>query len=96
MDSIAGVLVVSAGAAKKSSSLAGAEAGARSPPKSPKSAEAETCSSAAGGEADVKFSIPKEALSLTTADGSKKLYSGSHELVFSRGNGDDATVAVAV
>ena len=51
---------------------------------------------AAGGEADVKFSIPKEALSLTTADGSKKLYSGSHELVFSRGNGEDTTVAVNV
>ena len=51
---------------------------------------------AAGAEADVKFSIPKEALSLTTADGSKKLYSGSHELVFSRGNGEDTTVAVTV
>ena len=37
-----------------------------------------------------------QALALTTADGSKKVYSGSHELVFSRGNGEDIKVAVTV
>lgn len=52
---------------------------------------------AVGGSATLKFTIPKLALSLTTADGSKKLYSGSHELLFSRGNTiDDVKVTVAV
>ena len=56
----------------------------------------ERVSVAAGGTATVRFIIPKAALVLTTADGSTKLYSGEHELIFSRGNGADATVAVTV
>lgn len=51
---------------------------------------------AAGGSATVQFTIPKQSLAITTADGSKKLYSGEHELVFSRGNGNDNSVKVTV
>ena len=51
---------------------------------------------AAGGSTTVQITIPKQSLSLTTADGSKKLYSGEHELVFSRGNGNDSSVKVTV
>ena len=51
---------------------------------------------AAGGEGELSFSIAKQALSLTTADGSQKLYSGTHGLLFSRGNGEDVRVAVAI
>ena len=51
---------------------------------------------AAGGSATVAFTIPKQALALTTADGSKKQYPGAHQLIFSRGNGADATVSVTV
>ena len=48
------------------------------------------------GKATVRFELEKERLALTTADGSRKLYSGVHELVFSRGNGQDQRVAVTV
>lgn len=51
---------------------------------------------AAGGSATLQFTIPKQSLAITTADGSKKLYSGEHELVFSRGNGNDMSVKVTV
>ena len=51
---------------------------------------------AAGGSATVAFTIPKQALALTTADGSKKQYPGAHQLIFSRGNGADAAVSVTV
>ena len=51
---------------------------------------------AAGASVTVAFKIPKQSLALTTADGSKKLYSGEHELVFSRGNGNEAKVSITV
>jgi hypothetical protein len=35
-------------------------------------------------------------LQLTTADGSRKSYTGIHNLIFSRGNGNDQTVPVTV
>ena len=50
----------------------------------------------AGSGATLQFTIPKQSLAITTADGSKKLYSGEHELVFSRGNGNDMSVKVTV
>ena len=34
--------------------------------------------------------------SLTTADGSRRVYAGGHELVFSRGNGRDVVIPVTV
>ena len=51
---------------------------------------------AAGASATVAFKIPKQSLSLTTADGTKKIYSGEHELVFSTGNGDEVNVSITV
>jgi hypothetical protein len=51
---------------------------------------------AAGGSVTVPFTIPTAKLKLTTADGSRKQYAGSHELVFSRGNGQDVKVAVTI
>lgn len=51
---------------------------------------------AAAGSATVAFKIPKETLELTTADGSKKLYSGEHELVFSTGNNNEVKVTITV
>ena len=52
---------------------------------------------AKGGTATVQFTIPSEALSITTADGSRKLYAGVHNLVFSRGDAaDDVTLPVTL
>lgn len=34
--------------------------------------------------------------SLTTADGSRRVYAGGHELVFSRGNGRDVVIPVTI
>jgi beta-glucosidase len=56
----------------------------------------ERTSIAAGAKSTVVFRIPFEALALTTSDGSRKLYGGAHDLVFSRGNGVDANVTVSV
>ena len=56
----------------------------------------ERVSVSAGSNATVVFSIPRTNLALTTSDGSKKLYGGTHELLFSRGNGDDVTVNVTL
>ena len=56
----------------------------------------ERVSVAAGSNASVLFSIPRKNFALTTSDGSKKLYGGTHELLFSRGNGDDVKVNVTV
>ena len=50
----------------------------------------------AGATAAVPFTIPREALSLVTKDGSRKLYAGAHNLVFSRGNGMETQVTVVV
>ena len=50
----------------------------------------------AGGSATLQFTIPKQSLAITTADGSKKLYNGEHKLVFSRGNGNDISVTVTI
>lgn len=50
----------------------------------------------AGESATVHFEIEKERLAVTTADGGLHLYSGVHELLFSRGNGDDQKVSVTV
>jgi hypothetical protein len=49
-----------------------------------------------GGSAQVSFEIEAAALALTTADGSRRLYTGTHDLIFSRGNGADVTVPVTV
>jgi beta-glucosidase len=51
---------------------------------------------AAGASATLTFSITAEMLRLTTADGSRRSYAGMHNLVFSRGNGNDQTVPVVV
>jgi beta-glucosidase len=56
----------------------------------------ERVSLAAGATATLRFDIPKNRLSLTTASGHKKLYLGPHNLIFSRGNGPDVSVAVHV
>lgn len=56
----------------------------------------ERVSISAGASATVAFSIPRTNLALTTSDGSKKLYGGTHELLFSRGNGHDVKVNVTV
>ena len=50
----------------------------------------------AGESAHVQFEILASELSVTTADGSPKLYAGTHNLVFSRGNGKDVVVPVAI
>lgn len=44
----------------------------------------------------VQFEIEALELSVTTASGDSKLYTGTHNLVFSRGNGHDITVPVAL
>ena len=51
---------------------------------------------AAGAQTTVKFKLSAEQLQLVTADGSAKSYPGTHEIVFSRGSGNDQTVAVTV
>ena len=50
----------------------------------------------AGETTQVQFEILASELSVTTADGSPKLYEGTHNLVFSRGNGKDVVVPVAI
>ncbi len=50
----------------------------------------------AGESTQVDFEILASELSVTTADGSPKLYTGTHNLVFSRGNGKDVVVPVAI
>ena len=56
----------------------------------------ERVSLAAGASTTVEFFFSVGNLAITTADGTKKLYSGVHELSFSRGNGADSTVPVTV
>ena len=56
----------------------------------------ERVSVAAGESMNVVFSLPQESLALTTADGSRRVYDGVHELVFSRGNGKDTVVPVTL
>jgi len=51
---------------------------------------------AAGASAQIEFRIEAAALASTTADGTMKLYTGTHDLIFSRGNGNDVTVAAVV
>jgi hypothetical protein len=47
-----------------------------------------------GASTTIKFVLSKNQLALTTSSGDKKLYTGRHELIFSRGNGNDVTVFV--
>ena len=49
-----------------------------------------------GESTQVQFDIDAQELSVTTVDGTPKLYAGTHNLVFSRGNGIDITVPVAI
>ena len=56
----------------------------------------ERVSLAAGASTTVEFFFSVGNLAITTADGTKKLYSGVHELSFSRGNGADSTAPVTV
>lgn len=50
-----------------------------------------------GESVTVRFSIPQASLAITTANGSKKLYPGVHNLVFSRGNKEaDVTVPFTI
>jgi len=49
-----------------------------------------------GASTTVKFSFSAAALALTTAGGRKKSYGGVHNIVFSRGNGNDQTVPVDI
>ena len=56
----------------------------------------ERVSLVAGASTSVKFALTTPMLSLTTADGSRKSYAGVHNLIFSRGNGNDQIVPVAV
>merc|ERR1712166_212585 len=51
---------------------------------------------ASHSSATVEFVVPKSSLYLTTADGDRKVYPGQHDLVFSRGNGEDAVVSVEI
>lgn len=44
----------------------------------------------------IEFDIDASELSVTTADGGAKVYTGTHNLVFSRGNGKDVVVPVAL
>ena len=46
--------------------------------------------------ARIEFVLPKSSLYLTTLDGERKVYSGQHRLVFSRGNGNDVAVLITV
>lgn len=50
----------------------------------------------AGTSTVLTFTITAEMLKLTTEDGSKKSYTGVHNLIFSRGNGNDQTVSTTV
>ena len=58
--------------------------------------EFERAAVAAGASAQIEFRTDAVALASTTADGTMKLYAGTHGLIFSRGNGDDVTVPVVV
>ena len=51
---------------------------------------------AAGAITSVKFALTATMLDLTTADGSRKSYAGIHNLIFSRGNGNDQIVPITV
>eukprot|EP01043_Picozoa_sp_COSAG02_P075852 COSAG02_NODE_15832_length_1138_cov_1.201155_1_plen_215_part_00 len=42
----------------------------------------------AGQQSQVNFNLTKSSLAITTANGSKRVYQGSHVLTFSRGTGD--------
>ena len=48
----------------------------------------------AGASTAVAFEVAVGSLGLTTADGSTKVYSGMHKLIFSRGGEDEKEVAV--
>ncbi len=51
------------------------------------------------GTASVQFSLTNSSLAITTQDGSKRVYKGSHTFTFSRGTGepdDDTTIVVHV
>jgi len=51
----------------------------------------------AGASTEINFALTAEMLMLITADGSSKSYAGVHEIIFSRGNGNDQVpVAVTV
>ena len=50
----------------------------------------------AGASATLTFGVTAEMLMLVTAGGSKKSYAGTHNLVFSHGNGHVQTVPVTV
>ena len=76
------------------SSAIRAEVGTSHPVPFKRLVDFERVSLAAGATATLRFDIPKKRLSLTTASGDKKLYLGAHNLIFSRGNGPDVSVAV--
>jgi hypothetical protein len=50
----------------------------------------------AGATTTFKFSISPSKLVITSADGTKKLYPGLHNVIFSRGNGWEQTVAISL
>ena len=49
-----------------------------------------------GASTTLAFDVTAAMLMLVTADGTKKSYAGTHNLVFSRGNGRVQTVPVTV
>ena len=62
----------------------------------PNFAQIEGAWDAAGASTTVALTVKRSQLAITTADGTTKVYPGTHELVFSRGNGVDSTVPVTV
>ena len=58
--------------------------------------EFDRVSLAAGAKQQLTFTIPRDRLTLTTATGDQMLYPGEHELIFSRGTGEDVVLTVAI
>ena len=50
----------------------------------------------AGASTTVQFTVPVKRLALTNSDGDYELYAGDHIIIFSRGNGKDVEVPVAI
>eukprot|EP01062_Namystynia_karyoxenos_P064169 TRINITY_DN5706_c0_g1_i1.p1 TRINITY_DN5706_c0_g1~~TRINITY_DN5706_c0_g1_i1.p1 ORF type:complete len:758 (+),score=216.76 TRINITY_DN5706_c0_g1_i1:105-2378(+) len=51
---------------------------------------------AAGASGTLSFALDEKALRLVNENGDRVLYKGQHELIFSRGHGDEVRVAVTV
>ena len=49
---------------------------------------------AAGGREKLRFAVPLSRFSIATANGSRRVYAGAHQLQLWRGNGAPTTITV--